>query len=850
MKRFANSGSNLFFRGSSFYERGWRGRSVFVQAQPRSPHRTFAWSCRWVCAALLLFLLAGQAQAAPSLRLLPESLHLTGPSAQQMLVAEKLAGSHFAGQLTNGISFESSDPQVVQVTDGIARPVGNGKTLITLRAHDQTITAPVVVDGMERPVQWSFRNNVQPILAKKGCNAGACHGAAAGQNGFRLSLRGYDDEGDWLALTRQSLGRRIIPSDPGHSLMLLKPLGAVPHKGGKRFEVNSAEFKILSEWIASGAPGLSKDDPRIERIELLPDHVILRPGASQQLLVRAFFSDAHSEDVTRWVKFTDSNSSVTQVDEAGQVKVLGFGEGAITAWYLSRIAIGTVTVPYTNQLSPDLFASAKRRNFIDGLVLEKLQSLNLPPSERCSDADFLRRAYIDTVGVIPSIEETRAFLSDTSATKRDQLIEKLLARPEFVDYWSYKWSDLLLVSSRQLRTPAMWSFYNWIHQNVAANTPWDLFVRKIVTAQGDTLENGAANFFVLHEDPRALSETTSQAFLGMSINCAKCHNHPMEKWTNDQYYQMANLFARVRKKSGPADGENVVFVAAQGDLIQPLRGRPQPPAPLEGTPLPIDDPQDRRRYLADWLVSAENPYFSRAIVNRIWANFFGVGLVENVDDLRVTNPASHEKLLSAAAHYLAEHHFDLKELMRAILQSETYQRSSEPLPGNKADDRFYSHFYPRRLMAEVMLDSISKVTGVPSKFPNYPEGWRAVQLPDSNVPSYFLEAFGRPERAKTCVCERSAEPSVTQMLHISNGETINKKLAEPNNRLGELLAAKTSAEKIIEEAYLSALTRYPTTAEKEKMLRQFQSAGPNELRPLLEDVYWALLSSREFLFNH
>ena len=696
----------------------------------------------------------------------------------------------------------------------------------------------------------SFRNQVQPILAKFGCSSGACHGAAAGQNGFKLSLRGYDDEGDYVALTRHALGRRIIPNDPARSLLLLKPTGAIPHKGSKRFETGSEEYRILSDWIASGAPGPKKDDPRIDRIEISPAHTILKPGESKQLAVRAFFNDGHNEDVTRWVKYTDANSSVTQADEAGNVKVMGQGEGAITAWYLSRIAIATITVPFTNAVAPELFAKALRRNFIDELALKKLQSLNLAPSPRCSDEEFIRRAFLDTIGVLPTVKETREFLASDKADKRDALIETLLAREEFVDYWTYKWSDLLLVQSKNLKPASMWSYYRWIRNHVAANTPWDVMVRSIATAQGSTLENGGANFFVLHEDPRLMAETTSQAFLGMSIQCAKCHNHPMEKWTNDEYFGFANLFARVRAKSGATEGENVVFVANRGDVVQPLRGKPQPPKPLEGKSMPIDDEGDRREALASWLTSPQNPYFSRAIVNRVWANFYDVGLVEAVDDLRVTNPASNEELLSAAAKFLADQKYDLKALMRVILQSETYQRSSRPLPENAGDTRFYARYYPRRMMAEVLLDTLSQVTAAPTQFKGYPDGWRAIQLPDSNVDSYFLKSFGRPDREKTCECERTAEPSITQVLHISNGDTLNKKLTAKGNRLEKLLDEKTPAEKVIEEVYLSALSRFPSDTEKEKMGKALSEANDKERRLVLEDVYWAVLSSREFLFNH
>jgi len=793
---------------------------------------------------------AGSLPADESLFLLPSKFTLQGPFARQQLLVEIAIDSQLTGQLTNNVVLTSSDPKVVKIEGTTVIPLTNGTATVTAKSGERMATAQVTVVGTDHPFEWSFRNHVQPVLAKMGCSSGACHGAAAGQNGFKLSLRGYDDEGDFLALTRHALGRRIIPSDPGRSLLLLKPTGAVPHKGGTRFETNSAEYRVLSEWIAAGTPAPKKEDPRIERLELLPQQAVLKPGMLQQLNVRAHFTDGHAEDVTRWTKYTSANESVAQIGEQGNVTVSGFGEGAITAWYLSRIAIATITVPYTNNVSPDLFAKAPRRNFIDELVLEKLQSLKLPPSGRCSDSEFIRRAFLDTIGILPTPREVREFLQSKADDKRDQLIESLLKRPEFVDYWTYKWSDLLLVQSKRLKPAAMWAYYDWIRNNVAANAPWDQMVRQLIVAQGSTLENGAANFFVLHEDPKLMAETTSQAFLGMSIQCAKCHNHPMEKWTNDEYFGFANLFARVRTKSGTADGDNVIFASASGDLVQPLTGKPQPPRPLESKPLPIDSSEDRRNELALWLTSRENSYFSRSIVNRVWANFCGVGLVEKVDDMRVTNPASNEKLLAATARHLADQKYDLKALMRSILQSETYQRSSVPLPGNSADNRFYSRYFPRRMMAEVLLDAMSQVTGAATRFKGYPESWRTVQLPDSNVDSYFLRSFGRPERNTTCECERTSEPSVSQVLHISNGDTLNQKLAAKGNRIEKLLAGKTPLDQLIEEAYLSALARYPSDTEKEKFLAVLDDKNEKNRRALVEDMYWALLSSKEFVFNH
>src|SRR5437016_1320058 len=435
---------------------------------------------------LLTICICAASVSAEDIKLLPLQFTLSGPEARQTLLVEQSRDNIFVGQLKEKVTLTSSDPEVLRIKNGVAIPVANGRVTITATANNQTSKAEVTVTAMDKSFAWSFRNHVQPILMRAGCSTGACHGAAAGQNGFKLSLRGYDDEGDYLALTRQALGRRIIPSDPGRSLLLLKPTAAIPHKGGKRFEVDSMEYRVLAEWIASGAPGPRKDDPRIERIEFLPEHVVLRPASSQQFSVRAHFSDGHIEDVTRWAKYTAANASVAQVDDSGNVQVVGTGEGPITAWYLSRIAIASVTVPATNEVSPSVFARAQRRNFIDNLALEKLQDLNLPPSPRCSDAEFIRRAFLDTIGVLPTAQETREFLAacakarsdgvpesssdgrssaDTPtlqhpgtpqdsippASARDQLIESLLQRPEFVDYWSHKWSDLLLVSRSEER---------------------------------------------------------------------------------------------------------------------------------------------------------------------------------------------------------------------------------------------------------------------------------------------------------------------------------------------------------------------------------------------------------------
>lgn len=793
---------------------------------------------------------AAEAQAGEDLVILPGEVTLRGPQSRQRLVLERVVDGRHLGELTEGVVWTSSDERIARVEDSTVLPGADGQATITASVDGRSASLLVTVEATDAPFTWSFANHVESVLSKAGCNSGACHGAQAGKNGFRLSLRGFDRMGDFQSLTRHARGRRIVSTDPGRSLLLTKPTGAIPHKGGVRFHVDSIEYRVLAEWIAAGTPPPTADDPVLQRLEMLPAGMVLAPGARQSLLVRAHFSDGHTEDVTRWAKYTATDQSVAEVDEAGQVTIVGHGEGAITAWYLSQVVSVSVSVPYGGQVDPAVFAAAPRRNVIDELVLEKLADLNLPPSPRADDGALLRRAYLDTIGVLPTVEETRAFLADDDPHKRDRLIDALLARSEWVDYWTYKWSDLLLVNSEKLSPPAMWAYSNWIRNHVAAGTPWDEMVRDLVTATGSTLENGATNFFILHSDPADVAETVSQAFMGLSIGCAKCHNHPLEKWTNSQYFAMANLFARVRAKNAAGEGNQVVFAANEGDLIQPLTGRPQPPSPLDGEPLALDDPSDRRVALAEWLTSPENPYFTRAVVNRVWANFMGVGLVENVDDLRVTNPPSNAPLLEALAEYLIEHEYDLKALMRLILESEAYQRSSLSLAENESDARFYSRYYTRRLMAEVLLDAVSQVTGVPSEFAEYPSGWRALELPDSNVGSYFLRTFGRPERVITCECERGSEPTMVQVLHLSNGGSINDKLAHAESHLARRLAEGATADEIIDEVYLSALCRLPLQSERAAILAVLAETPPEELRAAWEDVYWSVLSSKEFLFNH
>lgn len=797
---------------------------------------------------------------AAELEILPRAVALPNVAARQLLVVERREGAQYEGDASGEAIWNSSNEQVAVVEHGVAIPKGNGRATLTARVGEQEARVEVTVSGQDKPFTWNFSTQVESVLSKAGCNGGACHGARAGKNGFRLSLFAYDPIADYSYLTRQANGRRIVPSDPGRSLLLTKPTGALPHKGGVRFEVDSREYRVLAEWIAAGTPGPRDDDPQLKKLEVLPKHSRQKPGAKQQLIVLAHFSNGQVEDVTRWAKYVSQNTSVASVSETGLVEITGSGDGAFKVWYLNQNELAFASVPYATVVPPATFAQAERRNFIDELVIKKLAELNIPPSPPADDATFLRRAFLDTIGTLPTADETRAFLADASEEKRERTIDQLLTRPEFVDYWSYKWSDLLLVSGERLRPKAVEAYYGWIRGHVSKNTPWDEFARQLLTASGSTVENGAANFFALHQDPEDMAETMAQAFMGLSINCARCHNHPLEKWTNDQYFGLANMFSRVRSKGWggdfrSGDGVRIVFADTRGELLQPSKGKAQPPRPLDAEPLSFDATDDRRTYLAQWLTAPENPYFARTITNRVWANFFGVGLVEKVDDLRITNPASNDELLSAAAKYLVEHRFDLKELMRAMLRSATYQRSSATAPGNVVDERFYSRYYPRRLKAEALLDAYSQVIGTATEFKGpdnkpYPKGTRAQQLPDANVESYFLKSFGRPERLITCDCERSDEPSMTQVLHMMNGDTLLAKLRTPGNRLEQAIAAGLSNEAIADELFVAALGRPLTDVERAKFKTLFDAVPAAERREALEDMYWSVLTSREFLFNH
>jgi hypothetical protein len=818
-----------------------------------------------IFAAITLSIVLAAASHSPGadLAILPQQVALTGPGATQRVIVLATEGGKIVGERTGQTQFASSNTDVAVVDPkGMVRAVGDGEAVITADVEGKQVTLKVKTAATKQPTAPSFRNDVIPLMTKIGCNSGACHGALAGKGGFKLSLRGYAPQTDHFVMTRQAVGRRVDRLEPARSLVLLKPTMAVAHGGGQKLEPGLTDYHVLADWIASGAPAPNDDDPRIQRLEVFPREAVLKPKDTLQVLVRAWYSDGHAQDVTRWVKFNSSEDLVASVDAEGKVKVSGHGEAAITIWYSNLVATSRIVSPLPNEVDPKVFTAAKRNNAIDELVIKKLESLRIPPSPLCTDAEFIRRAYLDATGTLPKPEEVSTFVSDAAPDKRAKLIDALLEKPEFVDYWSYKWSDLLLISTRRLPQSAVWAFYQFVRQSVADNKPWDRFAREIVTASGNSLQNGAVNYFVLHKDVSDLTEATSVTFLGMSITCCRCHNHPLEKWTQDQYWSMANLFSRVAFKNGDRSGDVSVQAQPSGDVPHPRRGVAMPPAPLDAKALALDNPTDRRRYFADWLTAPENPYFAKAVVNRVWRNFLGRGLVEAEDDLRQTNPPTNEELFNGLAKDFVSHKYDVKHLTRTIMNSATYQRSSKPLSENVADDRFYSHYLVRRLSAEVILDIYSQVTDVPTPFnqvvtgveggtapyAGYPLGTRALQLPDALVASRFLDSFGRPERVQTCSCERQQDSSVAQALHLNNGQTLNDKLSDKKSRVEQWLKENASDEEAVRRVFLLALCREPTAREWEKCHDVMQSEQTPR-REVLEDLFWAVLTSKEFLFN-
>lgn len=718
-----------------------------------------------------------------------------------------------------------------------------------------------VVAAEETP---SFLNDIIPILTRQGCNQGSCHGKGSGQNGFRLSLRGYAPESDYRNITREFSGRRIVTSVPEESLIIRKPTGLAPHEGGKIFDTASREYRVLLDWLKAGAPGPVKADATLLRLELLPRTRILKTGDELQIVAFGEFSDGSRRDVTWLTRFDSNDSGLASVTPEGKVKALRNGETSIRASFLTGVDVAIVTVPFPNEVSASRFT--ERNNFIDDAVFAKLAALRIAPADLCSDEEFIRRAFIDAIGTLPSAQEVRDFLTSKEPAKRKQLIDLLLDRPEFVDYWTLQLGDLL--QNRKERdhdvrgVKGVRSLHQWLHAQMSANRPWDALVRDVLTVKGSAKENPAIGYFVVtvgeHGEPEKSEVVASvaQAFLGTRIGCCQCHNHPLERYTQDDYYRFAAFFSRVRlERKDPKMGETRLKVSHRDPnqnknpigVTQPRTGEFLKPQPLDRSQMAFEPADDPRVKLAAWMTDPKNEYFSGAIVNRIWKHFLGVGLVEPVDDLRATNPPTNPELWKALNKEFVSGKFDMKHFMRTILNSRTYQLSSATKPANETDTRFYSHYYARRLSAEVLLDAISQCTGVPDAFPGYPLGLRAIQLPDPTLKSYFLSLFGRSERVTACACERSGDVTMPQLLHLQNGESITQKVRASESRLSTWLK-QNDDNTVMDELFLTSFARFPTDAERLTVTKLLTEGDSRE--DVFRDLYWALLNSKNFSFNH
>jgi hypothetical protein len=728
----------------------------------------------------------------------------------------------------------------------MTRPDGLISTLVLLTIFASAVAA----DDPQIPAELHFANDIVPVFSRYGCNSSGCHGKAEGQNGFRLSVFGFDPGADYVAVTQESRGRRISPTVPEQSLLLKKVSGGSPHGGGVRIRRGSFEYRLLHQWIASGAPSGRPDAPHVSRVRVEPTERVLSFRATQQLKVIAEYSDGREMDVTRHARFQSNRESIAEVDERGFVTVKETaGDVAIMAAYLESIAMFSALVPRESATVVNGGFDVPAVSEIDKCVDTKLKKLNISASPICDDATFLRRVSLDIIGRLPTPKEARSFLAETSNGKRADLVDSLLKRPEYADYWALKWSDWLRVDRQILGHQAAYSYYKWIRDSFASNKPMDQFARELVLADGPVADHPAGYFYKVAKDPGEAAAMLSQSLLGVRIDCAKCHHHPFDRWSQDDYYGMQAFFTPIGFKGTPR-GESLI--ALRNDpTTHPRTGALIYAHPL-GTPMPSSNPSgDRRLALADWLTAPANPWFARNVANRVWAHFLGRGLVEPVDDVRSTNPPTNPELLDVLANELINHKFDAQHLIRTIAGSRTYQASADVNDTNARDEQNYSRALFRRLEAEVLLDAICDATGVPEKFDGVAMGSRAVQLWDSQVSHYFLTTTGRPSRTTVCECERVTTPTVSQVLHSLNSPNLEDKLSHESGRLALLdRVYPRDAAAVVDELYLAFFSRMPTTSERDAAIKHLTAAGPDDRRTAIEDLGWSLMNSLEFVFNH
>ena len=784
-----------------------------------------------------------------SLAVEPSEIVLHSASRRQQVLVTALDRDGRTVDATRDAEFAVDDPAVASVSRAKVQALKDGSTSLLVKFGGREARVTVRVSGASeiRPVH--FANDIVPILSKLGCNSGGCHGKASGQNGFKLSVFGFDPEADRTAILKEGRGRRVQPSSPDRSLILLKPSAQVPHGGGRRMAVGSPDYELLSQWLWQGTPLGREDAPRVVALRASPVERVLGFQSQQQILATAEFSDGSLRDVTDAAAYTSNSGIAAEVDGHGLVRTGRVpGEAAITVQYMGQVAVVRVLVPRPTTATE--FIQWPATMDIDRLVAAKLHKMQIEPSGVADDATFLRRLFLDTIGSLPKPDEVRAFLADTRDDKRRRAIDAVLARDEYADYWTLQWADVLLVNRDKLGDRGAFEFHRWLRDQFARNRPYNEWVRELIVASGRSDEHGPVNFYRAVRTPEQLAESVSQAFLGVRVQCAQCHHHPFEKWSQSDFYGMAGFFNGLERKPVRTASDakiELVFHAGYRETRMPLTDALVPTRALDQLPPPDVLQNDPRAHLADWLTAPSNPWFARLVANRLWKHFLGRGLVEPEDDLRSTNPATNEPLLDWLSKQVVENRYDLKAVMRLILNSRVYQLTADPNGTNREDEQNFSHHYVRRIPAEVLLDAISEVTGSPESFPGRPRGTRAIELWDNRLPSYFLDTFGRSERTSPCECGRSGEPTMAQALHLMNAPEVSAKIAHATGRVARLLRASppiTDAA-MIEELTLVTLGRLPTEKERSVGQALFESTAR---RDAAEDYLWTLLNSYDFLF--
>jgi len=824
-----------------------------------------------------------------SLKAEPNLIQLFRDSPRHGVLISAQTMDGFDIDVTGEVRLSASRPAPFEITlSGEIRALNPGAGVLTAHFRGKQVQVPVQVHGAaptnsfssfsEPPV--SFLRDVLPGLSKAGCNAGACHAKADGQNGFKLSVFSYDPKSDYAHIVKDARGRRVFPAAPDESLIIKKPTTALPHEGGLRFERGSETHQLLVRWLREGMAYTVTNEPALQHLVVFPRERRYRKGATQRLLVEAYYSDGSVRDVTRLAAFDSNDKEIATVDERGVV-TLGTlaGQGVIVARYMGSVADSQILVPADRLLPSASYAALPRNNFIDDLADAHFQRLGLLPSELCTDAEFIRRAHLDAIGVLPTPDEVREFLNlrggrgnealsspipndqslltpaaTDSSNRRRALIDRLLARPEYADYWANKWGDLLRPNPDRVGVKSVFTLDQWLRESFRQNKPYDQFVREILVAEGTNHRDGPAVIYRDRREPADLTTMFSQLFLGTRLECARCHHHPNEKWSQDDFYQFAAYFGPLKQKgaglSPPISaGTETFYFAPGGSVKHPVTGAVMSPRPPDSLPSQTTQGTDPRRALADWLTAPENPFFARAAVNRVWAVFFGRGLVEPVDDFRVSNPCVNPALLAGLAEDFAKHGYDLKHLIRTIMESRLYQLSATPNEFNLADARNFSRGYRRRLPAEVLFDAVNDATGVSDTFAAMPIGSRALQTWSYKIESHFMDAFGRPNPSTDCPCERDRQMSVVQSLHLMNSKNLQSKLSNPMGRARRLADSDKPSNEIVTDLYLATLSRTPSDDELKVALAAFSGAGATR-QSATEDVFWALLNSAEFVFNH